>query len=185
MKLDDLSQHILHIQQKREQELPPVHLWNPPLSGVMDLVIKTNGEWIHEGDKIEREKLIQLFSRVLKREGDHYYLITPVEKWQISVESHPFYFNKLVENEPNVFTVEGLQNYAVTISEQNPLWVEGTDDFPLPVIRVRHNLNGVLNRNVYYELCDRAIQNKAGRYGIVSAGMFFSLEVNSESLQSI
>ena len=67
----------------------PVQLWNPPLSGDMNLVIKKDGSWWHEGGKFTRESLVLLFSSILKREGDEYYLVSPVEKWRIQVEDTP------------------------------------------------------------------------------------------------
>src|SRR5690606_10823857 len=56
----------------------PVHLWNPPYCGEMDLEIRADGRWIHEGSPIGRPEMVRLFASVLKREGDRFFLVTPV-----------------------------------------------------------------------------------------------------------
>src|SRR5438034_3478317 len=70
--------------------LPPVHLWNPAHCGEIDIVIKKNGLWFHEGTPIGREALVRLFSTVLRRDPDGFHLVTPVEKMRITVEDAPF-----------------------------------------------------------------------------------------------
>ena len=78
------------LEQIGAQKHPPVHLWHPPLSGDMDMRIQRDGQWINEGRPILREPLVKLFASILRREGDEYFLVTPVEKWRISVEDAPF-----------------------------------------------------------------------------------------------
>src|ERR1700727_865091 len=70
--------------------LPPVHLWNPAHCGEIDIVIKRNGLWFHEGTPIGREALVRLFSTVLRKDPEGYVLVTPVEKLAIRVEDAPF-----------------------------------------------------------------------------------------------
>src|SRR5579864_8915157 len=70
--------------------LPPVHLWNPAHCGEIDIVIKKSGLWFHEGAPIGREALVRLFSTVLRKDPDGIYLVTPVEKMEITVEDAPF-----------------------------------------------------------------------------------------------
>ncbi|MFC6979746.1 DUF1285 domain-containing protein [Microbulbifer taiwanensis] len=79
--------------QRLQQEFrghPPVHKWNPDFCGDMDLVIRRDGRWIHEGTEIRRLPLVKLFASILKHEGDEYFLVTPVEKLRIRVEDVPF-----------------------------------------------------------------------------------------------
>ena len=64
---------------------PPVERWNPPFCGDIDMAIDRDGRWHYMGSPIGREKLVRLFSTVLKREGDAYFLVTPVEKVGIRV----------------------------------------------------------------------------------------------------
>src|ERR1700733_16070839 len=70
--------------------LPPVHLWNPAHCGEIDIVIKKDGLWFHEGTPIGREALVRLFSTVLRKDPDGFHLVTPVEKMRIRVRAGPF-----------------------------------------------------------------------------------------------
>jgi len=60
--------------------LPPVERWNPPFCGDLDMRIGTDGTWYYLKTPIGRPALVKLFASVLKREGDNYFLVTPVEK---------------------------------------------------------------------------------------------------------
>ena len=68
----------------------PVHLWNPPYCGDIDMRIASDGTWFYQGTPIGRPALIQLFASILKREGDKFFLVTPVEKCGIVVDDAPF-----------------------------------------------------------------------------------------------
>src|SRR5256886_16853363 len=70
--------------------LPPVHLWNPPDCGDIDMRIAADGTWFYQKTPIGRAALVKLFASVLKREGDKYFLVTPVEKCGIAVDDAPF-----------------------------------------------------------------------------------------------
>src|SRR3569623_271890 len=70
--------------------LPPVHLWNPPFCGDIDMRIAADGTWFYAGTPIGRLALVKLFASVLKREGDKYFLVTPVEKGGIVVDDAAF-----------------------------------------------------------------------------------------------
>ena len=76
--------------QKAGKGLPPVHLWNPPFCGDLDIRIARDGTWYYLGTPIGRPALVRLFSSVLKREGDKHFLVTPVEKVGIRVDDAPF-----------------------------------------------------------------------------------------------
>ena len=69
---------------------PPVHLWNPPFCGDIDMRIARDGTWFYQGTPIGRAPLVKLFSGILKKEGDRYFLVTPVEKVGIAVDDAPF-----------------------------------------------------------------------------------------------
>src|ERR1700744_1491289 len=70
--------------------LPPVHLWNPPFCGDLDMRIATDGTWFYMGTPIGRPALVRLFSTILKREDGKHFLVTPVEKVGIRVDDAPF-----------------------------------------------------------------------------------------------
>src|ERR1700755_331168 len=69
---------------------PPVHLWNPPFCGDLDMRIATDGTWFYMKTPIGRQSLFKLFASVLKREDDKYFWVTPVEKCGITVDDAPF-----------------------------------------------------------------------------------------------
>ena len=69
---------------------PPVERWNPPFCGDLDMRIAADGTWFYLKTPIGRPALVKLFASVLKREGDKYFLVTPVEKCGIQVEDAPF-----------------------------------------------------------------------------------------------
>ena len=78
-------------QGKEGRSLPPVHLWNPEHCGDIDMRIKADGSWWHEGTRIGREKLVRLFSTILRKDEDgETYLVTPYEKVIVHVEDAPF-----------------------------------------------------------------------------------------------
>ena len=73
-----------------ERGPPPVHLWNPPFCGDLDIRIAADGTWFYLKTPIGRPALVKLFSSVLWREGEKYFLVTPVEKIGITVDDAPF-----------------------------------------------------------------------------------------------
>ena len=68
----------------------PVHLWNPPDCGDIDMRIAADGTWFYCGSPIGRLPLVQLFASILRKDGDRYVLVTPVEKVGIRVDDAPF-----------------------------------------------------------------------------------------------
>jgi hypothetical protein len=70
--------------------LPPVHLWNPPFCGDLDMRIASDGTWFYMRTPIGRPALVRLFSTILKREDGKHFLVTPVEKVGIRVDDAPF-----------------------------------------------------------------------------------------------
>jgi hypothetical protein len=170
--------------QIRQPGPAPVHLWDPPYCGEMDLRIARDGNWIHEGRPIRREALVRLLSSVLKREGDRYYLVTPAEKVGIQVEDCPF-VAQLAEVHgagPDQRIVLALNNgESVTIDHDHPLRVAvapGSDE-PHPVVPVRAGLDALLSRSVFYQLVALAQvrdDSPDGPLGIWSGGCFFPLE---------
>ena len=81
---------VASINATKSKGLPPVHLWNPPFCGDLDMRIARDGKWYYEGSQINRPGLVKLFSSILKKEGEKYFLVTPVEKVGITVDDAPF-----------------------------------------------------------------------------------------------
>ncbi len=176
--LDDLCHQLTEISEQNEAQLPPVERWHPELSGDIDIEIKSNGQWLHEGTVIQRQSLVKLFSSILRREDDEYFLVTPVEKWRLKVESYPLFMNTLSTKDINGFetyVLNGPSEFPVCIDKNHAIWVEEHISGPLPIVHCRNRLNAVIARNVYYELAEHAKQNDKGDLGIVSAGEWFSL----------
>lgn len=163
----------------------PVHLWQPELSGEMDMRIARDGTWYHEGDPIKRLALAQLFSTILRLDDDgRYYLVTPVERWGIQVDDAPFVATGLTvsgrgEQQQLVFRTN-LED-TVPLDIDHPLRVELDPQTgePSPYVRVRTNLDALISRTVFYELVDHAVEIEVAgqlRTGVWSAGRFFPMD---------
>ena len=133
-------------------KLPPVMSWNPELSGDMDMVIRKDGTWWHEGVKIERKKLVQVFSTILRKESDDYFLLTPVEKWRIRVEDLPFVVNMIERDQGGVFAALNIDG-VIEITTDNFALSE-LDGLMIPMIHIRDGLWARFSRNAYYQLVE-------------------------------
>lgn len=139
--------------------LPPVHKWNPPYCGEIDMEIRRNGQWLYMGTPIGRPQLVRLFSTVLRHDDDgHYYLVTPVEKVRIRVEDAPFLAVQVERHEEDglqylKFTT--LTGDAVVAGPEHPIRVSFQDDLePSPYVHVRDRLDALISRNCYYQLVE-------------------------------
>ena len=179
-----LYKDLLALQSQQNGALPPVDSWNPAFCGDMDLTICCNGEWVHEGSPIHRDALVKLFASVLKREGEEYFLVTPVEKWRIQVEDAPFYITRVERRESQQSTVLVFgSNTGDTIiaGADNPLWVdvEPITGEPRPYLLVRKNLPGLLSRMVFYQLAEWSQPctiDGNNCHAVASMGQLFPLE---------
>jgi hypothetical protein len=144
---------------------PPLHLWNPELSGDIDIVIKSNGDWYHDGVKIVREPLVKLFASILRREDDgDYYLLTPVEKWRISVEDAPFMVvdSEVInqgEDDQQIVITTNMDDKFLLGSDFKLIVDENTTTLePHPIVMLNNNLSAKINRPVFYRLADFAVE---------------------------
>lgn len=157
--------------------LPPVHLWNPAHCGEIDIVIRKDGLWFHEGSPIGREALVRLFSTVLRKDPDGFHLVTPVEKMKIIVEDAPFIATR-VDREGE--TLKFLTNVGdeVEAGPDNEIRVdvdEATGE-PRPYLHVRRGLEALIARPVFYELVELAQERETPdgpRLGVSSNGAWF------------
>ncbi|MDP1617639.1 DUF1285 domain-containing protein [Phenylobacterium sp.] len=159
--------------------LPPVHLWNPAHSGEIDIVIKADGRWIHEGATINRAPLVRLFSTVLRKDPDGYWLVTPVEKMKITVEDAPFIANALDVAQMDGAPVLSFSTNVGDVVEAGPdnalrVEIDPTTQEPRPYLHVRRGLEALISRPVFYELVEMA-QERDGVLGVESAGVWFPL----------
>jgi hypothetical protein len=162
--------------------LPPVHLWNPAHCGEIDIVIKKNGLWFHEGTPIGREALVRLFSTVLRKDPDGFCLVTPVEKMKITVEDAPFVAVRVdrVRDEAGHDVLRFLTNVGdvVEAGPDNAIRVEMNPETgePHPYLHVRRGLEALIARPVFYELVELAAERETPegpRLGVASHGAWF------------
>jgi hypothetical protein len=164
--------------------LPPVHLWTPAHCGEIDIVIKANGLWFHEGSPIGREALVRLFSTVLRKDPDGFHLVTPVEKLKIAVEDAPFIavrLDRLADDTGRPvlrFTtnvgdeVEAGPEHAIRVQAAGP------DGQPRPYVHVRRGLEALIARPVFYELAELAVErpfSDGPMMAVESSGVWFPI----------
>ncbi|TFL18338.1 DUF1285 domain-containing protein [Jannaschia formosa] len=153
---------------------PPVHLWDPPYCGEIDIVIKRDGTWIHEGTPIGRPGLVKLFASVLKREGDRHFLVTPVEKLGLKVEDAPFVATDFEAAEGRI-TFSTNVGDLVTAGPGHLIRVElGEDGEPSPYVEVRRGLEALIDRKSFYRLVEIG-EEQDGWFGVRSDGTFFPM----------
>ena len=192
----DLARILSLHAQENPQGMPPVHLWEPPLCGEIDLCIHRDGVWSYMGSPIQRRPLVRLFSRVLRRDDDdHYYLVTPVEKMRIRVEDAPLHVVRaercLTADEQSWIELHTATEDVIRLGPEHGLWVgdEGERGEPAPYVHARARLHARIQRNAFYQLVDWAVpgaaQGRSCSYGVWSGGQFFSLgEVDRELLNA-
>jgi hypothetical protein len=167
--------------------LPPVHLWNPPFCGDIDMKIATDGTWFYLGTPIGRPALVRLFASVLRREDDGYYLVTPVEKVRIKVEDVPFLAVEMQIEQRSSPPSAGDQlifrtnvDDVVACGSDHPLRFEreaGTGGLK-PYLHVRGGLWARLTRALFYDLVARGeerVIDGERLFGVVSGDAFFAM----------
>ena len=167
--------------------LPPVETWNPPFCGDIDMEIRRDGTWFYEGTPIGRPGLVKLFASILIREGNDYFLVTPVEKVGIRVQDAPFVavdFEASGKGQAQRLTfTTNLENITVAGPEA-PLRFVRDDETgePSPYVRVRRNLEALIDRKSFYRLVDLGVHHD-GWFGVWSGGVFFGI-IPSDELPS-
>src|SRR4051794_13885582 len=162
--------------------LPPVHLWNPPFCGDLDMRIATDGTWYYLGTPIGRPALVRLFSTILKREEDKYFLVTPVEKVGIRVDDAPFLAVEMAEDGEGAARKLSFRTSVddwVPCDGNHRLRFEASADGGLtPYLHVRSELWAKVTRALYYDLVkmgeERVVDGRE-LFGVVSDGVFFSM----------
>jgi hypothetical protein len=130
---------------------------------------------------------VKLFASVLKREGDAYFLVTPVEKCGIIVDDAPFVAveMRIVTESDDAFADAALHfrtnvddwvvcgpNHGLRFEKQI-----GADGL-VPYLHVRNGLWAKMTRSLFYDLVDRGEEKRmAGElmFGVSSAGTFFPM----------
>ncbi|MBU2978402.1 DUF1285 domain-containing protein [Alteromonas sp. C1M14] len=161
MDFKHLQDSITACSQVKEHAIPPVEQWDPPFCGKINLRISLKGEWFYEGSPILRPGLVTLFSSVLKKEANQYFLVTPVEKVGIEVEDVPFIITTWhKEDNGLLFTTQAGDVFPV--NEAHPVELStpppnlGLTTSPIPYVKVCRNLWARLHQNVLYQLINDA-----------------------------
>ncbi|SOC18092.1 DUF1285 domain-containing protein [Rhodobacter maris] len=157
---------------------PPVHLWNPPFCGDLDIEIRADGTWFYLGTPIGREALVRLFASILKVEEGKYFLVTPVEKVGIRVADAPFIAVDCTASEGDLTFLTNVGD-RVTAGPEHPIRVQfAADGEPRPYVHVRRGLEARIDRKTFYRLVDLAQPGPhegAEWLGLSSQGMFFPI----------
>jgi hypothetical protein len=163
--------------------LPPVHLWNPPFCGDLDMRIATDGTWFYLGTPIGRLALVKLFASVLKREGNKHFLVTPVEKCGIIVDDAPFLAVEMLDE-------QGQQGRVLHFRTNVDDWVACGPEHGLrfvtdpatqglkPYLHVRRDLWAKVARAVFYDLVELGEERMIDgtlMFGVASMGTFFPM----------
>ena len=173
---------------KKDKGLPPVHLWNPPDCGDLDMRIARDGTWFYLGTPIGRKELVRLFSTILRKDGDRYVLVTPVEKVGITVDDAPFVavdFQASGEGKAQVLSFETNVGDTTQAGPDAPIRVERDPETgePSPYVLVRANLEALIDRKSFYRLVEIGTHHEVDGeswFGLWSGGEFFPIIPSAE-----
>ncbi len=168
--------------------MPPVHKWNPPFSGNLDMRIARDGTWFYQGTPIGRPALVRLFSTILRKDGDDYFLVTPVEKVGIIVDDAPFVavdFTVEGSGEDQALTFETNVGDSVSAGPDAPIRVERDAETgePAPYVMVRAGLEALIDRKSFYRLVEIGTHHRVDGqdwFGLWSQGSFFPVIPSDE-----
>jgi uncharacterized protein len=165
-------------------KLPPVDKWNPPYCGDIGMAIRRDGLWLYQNSPIGRKPLVKLFSRVLRKDLDgKHYLVTPVEKVDVTVEDAPFLGVEIEVSgvgRDQSLTFRTNVDDVVRCDADHPLRFEteaGSGGLK-PYLLVRGRLEALVTRAVYYDLVELAVTDTVGgqeKFGVWSGGRFWRM----------
>ena len=165
----------------RAKGMPPVHLWNPPFCGDLDMRIAADGTWFYMNSPIGRKPLFKLFASVLRHDEDgKYYLVTPVEKCGIRVDDAPFLAIRMSvqgQGKSQVISFETNVDDEVEVNREHPLRFEteaGTSGLK-PYVLMRARLEALVSRALFYDLVAKG-KVEGDWFGVWSSGEFFPMQ---------
>lgn len=170
------------------RSLPPVERWNPPFCGDLDMRIARDGTWFYLGTPIGRFELVKLFSSILRKDGEDYFLVTPVEKVGITVDDAPFVatdFEAQGTGRDQVLTFVTHVGDRAVAGPEHPIRVIRDDATgePSPYVLVRANLEALIDRKSFYRLVELGAHHDVdgtGWFGLWSSGVFFPIIPSAE-----
>ncbi|MBJ8426177.1 DUF1285 domain-containing protein [Acinetobacter bereziniae] len=165
--LMSIAQYLKGVQASHKRSIPPLEQWQPKHCGKMDLKVKANGEWWHEGQLIKRQALLDLFTKVLWKEQGKFYLKTPVEQIEIEVEDEPLLVNQVDQVE-----IDGQTYLQVTTTNQDICLVDKEHAIFMreyqgelrPYVHIRFGINALIQRNAFFHLIEYGslLENEQG-----------------------
>ena len=166
---------------------PPVHLWNPPYCGEIEMRIAADGTWFYRGSPIGRAPLVQLFASILRKDADRHVLVTPVERVGITVDDAPFLAVEMRREDdsgqPRLVFRTNVEDF-VAVDAEHPLRFEtGAADGVKPYVKVRGELWALVKRALFYDLValgEVEAWNGEDWFGVRSSGLFFPMRLASE-----
>jgi hypothetical protein len=138
-------------------ELPPVESWDPPYCGDIGLQIKRSGQWYYQGSPIGRRKLTRLFSTILIKQQDQYFLVTPVEKVLVNVEDVPFVITQWSQTRDGIQVSTQTEDvFILGATHPVELRQDSISNTAIPYVKVRRNLWARVHQNVFYQWAEIA-----------------------------
>ena len=182
--LSNISQYLKNAQSSHKRSIPPLDQWHPKHCGAMDLKVKANGEWWHEGQLIKRQSMIDLFSTVLWKEDGKFYLKTPVEQIEIEVEDEPLFVNQVDQVEINQQTFLQLTTTmqdVVIVDQEHPIFMREFDGELRPYVHVRFGINALIQRASFFHLVEMGelMENQQGESILLLKSGNFNLQLGT------
>ena len=173
---------------KKQRGPAPVHLWNPEFCGDLDMRIARDGTWFYLGTPIGRKPLVKLFSSIIRKDGEDYFLVTPVEKVGIVVDDAPFVaidFDVTGEGQNQKIRFTTQVDDTVTAGPNSPIRVtfDAETKEPSPYVLVRNKLEALIDRKSFYRLIEigaHHLVDGTSWFGIWSDGKFFPIILSSQ-----
>ena len=189
LMVDKLFSDLLSESKKYSDTLPPIHQWQPELSGDIAIGIDREGRWFHDSVEIKRDSIITLFSKLLKLEESDYFLVSPNEKWRIQVDVAPLFVISAsleIRQGHQAIVCQTLTGDTILIGRDNPLQMKQdvANEQTYPLLLVRDNISALISRATFYQLVDWSIcrihQDGQKEQLIESMGCEFSLGLYSD-----
>ncbi|WP_342361200.1 DUF1285 domain-containing protein [Terrarubrum flagellatum] len=166
----------------KKRGLPPVHMWNPPFCGDIDMRIAADGQWFYMGSPIGRPAMVRLFSTILRKDPERYVMVTPVERVGVTVDDLPFVAVEMShegDGEGQRLTFRTNVDDETIAGPDRPLRFDRAEDGGLkPAVLVRDALWARLSRPLLYDLVELGVEKEvdgARQFGVWSGAMFFPI----------
>ena len=182
--LSNISQYLKNAQSSHKRSIPPLDQWHPKHCGAMDLKVKANGEWWHEGQLIKRQSLIDLFSTVLWKDDEKFYLKTPVEQIEIEVEDEPLFVSRVEQIQLDglhYIQLSTTSQDVVIVDQEHPIFMREFDGELRPYVHVRFGINALIQRASFFHLVEMGelMENRQGESILLLKSGNFNLQLGT------